>query len=88
MQQHAAIFIPYTEASTGAELSRFINDESDAFFECGILAHAVLRLRCGGCSNDKLLAFSCKRRGFCPSFGARRMSRTEAHLVDDVCTLL
>jgi ribosomal protein S27E len=43
-----------------------------------------LRLRCGECGHDKLLAFSCKRRGFCPSCGARRMSQTAAHLVDHV----
>jgi hypothetical protein len=36
------------------------------------------------CGHDKLLAFSCKRRGFCPSCGARRMSQTAAHLVDRV----
>jgi hypothetical protein len=52
--------------------------------ECGILAHGFLRLRCGECGHDKLLAFSCKRRGFCPSCGARRMSQTAAHLVDHV----
>jgi hypothetical protein len=63
-------------------LPRFIRDESDAFLECGILAHGFLRLRCGECGHDKLLAFSCKRRGFCPSCGARRMSPTAAHLVD------
>jgi len=43
--------------------------EFDAFLECGILAHGFLRLRCGACGHDKLLAFSCKRRGFCPSTG-------------------
>lgn len=46
-----------------------------AFLECGILAHGFLRLRCGDCGHDKLLAFSCKRRGFCPSCGARRMAQ-------------
>jgi len=84
MQQHAASFIAHTEASTGSELPRFIKDEFDAFLECGILAHGFLRLRCGECGHDKLLAFSCKRRGFCPSCGARRMSQTAAHLVDHV----
>ena len=74
----------HTEASTDAELPRFIKDEFDAFLECGILAHGFLRLRCGECGHDKLLAFSCKRRGFCPSCGARRMSQTAAHLVDHV----
>jgi hypothetical protein len=81
VQQHAASFIEHTEASTGAELPRFIKDEFDAFLECGILAHGLLRLRCGECGHDKLLAFSCKRRGFCPSCGARRMSQSAAHLV-------
>ena len=82
VQQHAASFIAHTEASTGCELPRFIKDEFDAFLECGILAHGFLR--CGECGHDKLLAFSCKRRGFCPSCGARRMSQTAAHLVDHV----
>ena len=39
---------------------------------------------CGDCGHDKLLAFSCKRRGFCPSCGARRMAQTAAHLFDHV----
>jgi len=84
VRQNAASFIAHTEASTGAELPRFIKDEFDAFLACGILAHGFLRLRCGECGHDKLLAFSCKRRGFCPSCGARRMSQTAAHLVDHV----
>ncbi len=84
VQQHAASFIAHTEASTGSELPRFIKDEFDAFLECGILAHGFLRLRCGECGHDRLLAFSCKRRGLCPSCGARRMSQTAAHLVDHV----
>jgi hypothetical protein len=84
VQQHVASFIAHTEASTGAALPRFVKDEFDAFLECGILAHGFLRLRCGDCGHDKLLAFSCKRRGFCPSCGARRMSQTAAHLVDRV----
>jgi acyl-coenzyme A thioesterase PaaI-like protein len=84
VQQHTASFIAHTEASTGAELPRFIKDECDAFLECGILTHGFLRLRCGECGHDKLLAYNCKRRGICPSCGARRMSQTAAHLVDHV----
>ncbi|MEN1933965.1 transposase zinc-binding domain-containing protein [Escherichia coli] len=30
------------------------------------------------------VAFSCKRRGFCPSCGARRMAESAALLVDEV----
>ncbi len=72
----------HTEAATGSQLPRFIKDEFDAFRECGILVHGFLRVRCGGCGYDTLLAFGCERRGFCPSCGARRMSQTAAHRVD------
>ena len=83
VQQHAAGFIAHTEASTGAELPRFIKAEPghkqssglfvpgegpghwpdaackaefDTLLECGILPLGVLRLRCGECGQDKLLA--------------------------------
>ena len=48
------------------------------------MAHGFLRLHCGDCGHDKLVAFSCKRRGFCPSCGARRMAQTAAHLLGHV----
>jgi ribosomal protein S27E len=57
-------------------------DEFDAFLECGILVHGFLRLRCSGCGHEKLVALSCKRRGICPSYGARRMAATAACLFD------
>jgi len=38
-------------------------DEFDALLECGILAHGFLRLRCGDCGHDKLVAYNGKRRG-------------------------
>lgn len=63
-------------------------DEFAPFLECGILAHGLLllllRLHCGDCGQDKLVAFNRKRRGFCPSCGARRMAYPAAHLVDHV----
>ena len=33
---------------------------------------------------ERLVAFGCKRRGFCPSCGARRMTESAALLVDEV----
>ncbi len=84
VQQHAQSFFAQTEEATGASLPQFVKDEFDAYLECGILAHGFLRLRCADCGHDKLVAFSCKRRGFCPSCGARRMSQTAAHLVEHV----
>jgi len=61
-----------------------VRHKFDAFLDCGILAHGFLRLRCGDCGHDKLVVFSCKRRGFCPSCGARHMEQTAAHLLDHV----
>lgn len=84
VQEHAASFIAHTEASTGKGLPQYVKDEFEAYLKCGILAHGFLRLRCDDCGHDKLLAFSCKRRGFCPSCGARRMGQSAAYLVDHV----
>ena len=44
----------------------------------------LLRLGCDTCKHELLLAFSCKRRGFCPSCAGRRMAQTAAHLVERV----
>ncbi len=41
-------------------------------------------VRCGGCGDELLVAFSCKGRGFCPSCTTRRMHDTAARLVDGV----
>ena len=65
-------------------LPRYVEDEFEAYLKCGVLEHGFLRVKCDSCQAEKLVAFSCKRRGFCPSCGARRMAETAALLVDDV----
>jgi hypothetical protein len=62
----------------------FVEREFRKFLECGLLCHGFVRVRCKDCGDDKLVAFSCQRRGFCPSCCGRRMSDTAAHLVDRV----
>jgi len=42
-----------------------------------------LRVRCDTCHAEHLVAFSCKRRGFCPSCGARRIVESAALLADE-----
>ncbi|MDP3662818.1 MAG: IS91 family transposase [Nitrosomonas sp.] len=84
VQEHIESFFAQVETETGSGLPDFVKDEFDAFLECGVLAHGFLRLRCADCTHEKLVAFSCKRRGFCPSCGGRRMAQTAAHLVDHV----
>jgi len=84
VQENVETFFAQVETETGSGLPDFVKDEFEAFLECGILAYGFLRLRCANCAHEKLVAFSCKRRGFCPSCGGRRMAQTAAHLVDHI----
>jgi hypothetical protein len=63
---------------------RFVERELRGFLRCGILAYGFVRVHCDECGLDRVVAFSCKGRGFCPSCGGRRMADTAAHLVDQV----
>ena len=78
---HAAAIPPQVETETGASLPGFVKDEFDAFLECGILAYGFLRLRCGDCGHEKLVAFSCKRRGFAPPAGRGAWQRRLRNLL-------
>ncbi len=71
-------------AAEGRALPCYVEDEFAAYLKCGLLEHGFLRVKCDACQAEKLVAFSCKRRGFCPSCGARRMAETAALLVDKV----
>ncbi|KEZ75738.1 ISVsa3 transposase [Salinisphaera hydrothermalis C41B8] len=71
-------------ACEGRPLPYYVQREFDEFLRCGRLEHGFLRVRCDDCHAERLVAFSCKRRGFCPSCGARRMAEAAAWLVDEV----
>ena len=63
---------------------RFVQREFEGFLRCGILDYGFARVHCPECSYDRLVAFSCKGRGFCPGCGARRMEDGAAHLCNEV----
>ena len=71
-------------AHHGRYLPAYVIKEFDEYLKCGRLEHGFLRVQCESCHDEKLVAFSCKRRGFCPSCGARRMADSAALLVDEV----
>ena len=71
-------------SEAGRPLPDYIEQEFDAYLKCGRLEEGFLRVRCEHCHAEKLVAFSCKKRGFCPSCGARRMAETAALLADEV----
>jgi hypothetical protein len=71
-------------AEQGGGLPDFVVEEFEAYLRCGILEHGLAHLACRRCGESLVVAFSCKKRGFCPSCLGRRMSDVAAHLVDEV----
>ena len=71
-------------AKQGKSLPDHVHREFEAYLKCGRLEHGFLRVRCDTCHFERLVAFSCKKRGFCPSCGARRMAETATLLSDEV----
>ncbi len=55
-----------------------------AFLDRGGLEHGFARTFCDTCKRDYLLAFSCSRRGFCPSCAAKRGVICGAFLREEV----
>ncbi len=66
------------------ELPWHVEQELHDYVDCGVLGRGFVRLVCDDCAKERVVAFSCKGRGFCPSCTGRRMADTAARLVDDV----
>lgn len=62
----------------------FIEQTFRAYLDCGNPERGLIRLHCDHCGHDSVVAFSCKRRGVCPSCSARVMGDAAARLVDHV----
>ena len=69
-------------------LSLHITNEFEAYLRCGIPAYGFRRMACEGCDQEKVVAFSCKKRGWCPSCCAKRQTDAADYLVDDVLPLV
>jgi len=83
VQAHYPDFIARL-AAQDRSLPTYVREEFEAFLRCGVLEHGFLRVVCEHCHAERLLALSCKKRGFCPSCGARRMAESARHLVEEV----
>jgi len=70
VEQHYPAFTAHL-AEQGTVLPGYVQREFEDYLKCGCLEHGFLRVRCDTCHAEHLVAFSCKRRGFCPSCGAR-----------------
>ena len=68
VQRHAA------ELKSANRLRRRVEENViGRFLECGDPHHGFARLRCDRCRHDRILAFSCKARYFCPSCHQKRV---------------
>lgn len=83
VQAHYPDFIARLEAED-RPLPEYVREEFETYLRCGVLEHGFLRVVCEQCRAERLVAFSCKKRGFCPSCGARRMAESARHLVEEV----
>jgi hypothetical protein len=83
VEKHYPALVEQLDAQ-GKSLPLHVHQEFDAYLKCGRLEHGFLRVRCDNCHFERLVAFSCKKRGFCPSCGARRMAETAALLSNEV----
>ena len=68
----------------GRGLPPHVVKEMRAFTRCGILHYGFMRVRCGACDYEGVVAFSCKKRGWCPSCCGKRMAETVEHLNENI----
>ncbi len=54
------------------------------YLDCGILHNGFARVKCGDCGHEYLLAYSCKRRHFCPSCHQKRVVEFGEWLCEEV----
>lgn len=63
--QHYPALVEHLAAQS-KPLPDSIQQEFEDYLRCGRLEHGFLRVRCESCHTENLVAFNCKRRGFCP----------------------
>jgi hypothetical protein len=61
------LFGAVDDGALAFRIPRHAREELLAYLDCGLLCRGFARLKCRGCSETRLVAFSCKGRGFCPS---------------------
>ena len=62
VEAHYPAFVEHL-AARERTLPTHVQREVDDYLKCGRLEHGFLRVRCSDCHAERLVAFSCKRRG-------------------------
>mgnify|MGYP001578527497 CR=1 len=66
-------FLAFARERSGRELPKYVVQAFEHYLDCGRLDRGFTRLKCGRCSHEFAVGFSCRDRGICPSCGQRRM---------------
>ena len=83
VQENLRTFLALAEEAE-RPMPTHIQREFAEYLRCGILAEGFARVHCRECQFDRLVACSCRGRGWCPSCLGRRMNEGAAHLADRV----
>src|SRR5439155_8927050 len=54
---------------------KFVEQEFRSFLECGIPSYGFVRVHCDSSGRDRVVAFSCKGRVWCPGCGGMTHGR-------------
>lgn len=71
-------------AQADKHVPNYVIEEFKSYLGCGRLEHGFARIKCNECDYERLLPFSCKRRGFCPSCCGRRMNEGEIRITEEI----
>ncbi len=52
----------------------------EALLNCGLPEWGFMRTKCSSCTEERIVAFSCKKRGPCVSCSTKRMVEAGAHM--------
>jgi len=61
------------EANEGGFFRPIVKEVVERYLDCGNPRCGFARIRCPDCRDERLLMFSCRTRGFCPSCHAKRI---------------
>jgi len=71
VSEHLETFLEKVRDHYDKPLPKYVEKELRDYLACGLLPYGFLRAVCKQCGRTILVAFSCKKRGSCPSCNAR-----------------
>ena len=61
------------EANEGGFFRPIVREVVEKYLDCGNPRSGFARIRCPDCREERIVMFSCRTRGFCPSCHAKRI---------------